>query len=247
MLELQNDDPWMLARLIQYCYTGHYDYAHYWTDASQANRTDISIWHVVSGIDDSFTLDMMMKINENHTTFRETKIKDRSHTVIDIDLAMYVMADRYLTIDMMAFIRRQLETRSGDNGTQLKAAFGKDIAMLVDRDENSKKMFANLLAKHYRQLRTQHNDWLTDKLQADPELSALVIDATRLMHQIDTIALPPKRKAEDMLAGSTRQTAPPTPSPRGRGGGRSPFPRARGGGRGGRGRGIAAGFLTHHS
>lgn len=173
--DLHKDNPWMVARMLQFFYRSTYDYGHearfsgFGLPASSEASTRLTLTKMMSRVQGD-----QKPIGD----FSLQKTTDCRLSEIEIDAAMYVVADKYGAAHLKMHSLEKLGARHAAYETLIKVCQG-DFRDLVDKDNDLKVVIAEKIATHYKDLRERRNEWLQKWIVSDPVFAMLILDSMR--------------------------------------------------------------------
>ncbi|KAK5954743.1 hypothetical protein OHC33_004467 [Knufia fluminis] len=147
-INMQEDNPWMVARMLQFFYRGVYDF-----DQEPTSRG-------------AFTA----------PSFTRQKAVDGHLTGFEIAAAMYVVADKYGAADLKAHALRDLVILR-PSGKVLVKICQSNFRDLIEGNGDLKLAIAQKIATCYAPLRKEESEWLQTWITTDPEFALLIMDS----------------------------------------------------------------------
>jgi len=159
-VELHEDDPWMIGRLLRFLYYGtyHYDH-HYHHPYNKALEDQATLYEIMHG--------------------RTTHIEDGQDNAPDrlvVDMRMYELGDKYCIPDLKAYAMIHLSMCHGEPLTTLGELVDPD---LFDQNPDLKRFVAISVAKVAKLKGKETIEWpqgIRKLLQDDSELCLMVIE-----------------------------------------------------------------------
>ncbi|KAK5090437.1 hypothetical protein LTR05_000609 [Lithohypha guttulata] len=169
---LHDDEPWMVGRTIQFFYTGSYDY----TQARFCKRPENGdSTRPQSKQASSVNLSQIMQTNKHVENYTVDKLIDRRWSATDTDIEMYIMADKYGIAKLRNRVLNSLGDRKLDHETLIKICTT-SLKMLMNRDDDLKRVIAQKVADSYKKLRRCHSEWVENWIRSDAVFGLLVLD-----------------------------------------------------------------------
>jgi len=171
--ELHDDNPWMIGRMLQFFYQGSYDYKHYPGQSLFPSPFEIQKQQPQSGSGLTLLMVMSRAISNTHAILQKTA--DAQLVEMEIDAAMYIVADKYGAAKLKTYVLEKFKGRYARYDMLIKICQG-DFRNLIDGSEELKAIVAEKVALYYKDLREKESDWLQNWLSSDPLFALLIMD-----------------------------------------------------------------------
>lgn len=170
---MQEDNPWMVARMLQFFYRGVYDF-----DQEPTSRGAFTVCTVQQGSSSPLSLAKMMSRArcKQAPSFTRQKAVDGHLTGFEIAAAMYVVADKYGAADLKAHALRDLVILR-PSGKVLVKICQSNFRDLIEGNSDLKLAIAQKIATCYAPLRKEESEWLQTWITTDPEFALLIMDS----------------------------------------------------------------------
>lgn len=172
-VDLQEDNSWMVARMLQFFYQGTFDYGHKSTRARTGFDSPIS--EDRRGPQVSLEKIMSRVQCSKEETFTRRKNIDSRLTKFEVATAMYVLGDKYGAPDLKTYALNNLKRHNPSAKTIAKVCQG-SFRQLIDKDTELKLAIAHRIAHCYGNLRAKENEWLQNWIKSDPGFALLIMD-----------------------------------------------------------------------
>lgn len=162
--------------MIQYFYTGSYDYTHArFCRAPEFGGPKDRL--KTRGI----TLSQIMSYNNENESYTKDETADGELNTMQIDAAMYKIADKYGIPDLRKRVLQCIAIREIKYEPLVQACTG-EFRHLMNRDYELKKGIAQKVADSYKKLRKHHSAWIERWIVSDPAFGLMVMDS---MQKVD--------------------------------------------------------------
>lgn len=156
--------------MIQYFYTGSYDYTH-----ARFRHEDIESSQERLRIPRGITLSHIMGLNKKHGSYVADETADGCLNTMQIDVAMYQISDKYGIAGLRSRALHCVKMRE-IKPEPLIQAFDGELRQLMCRDSALKKAVAQKVADCYKKLRKHHSSWIEQLILSDAAFGILVMD-----------------------------------------------------------------------
>lgn len=138
LAELHDDEPWMIGRMLQYFYYKQYDYEHHGTKGKRSNDTA------------TITLEKLMSVGRRDAHYDEEKGLDGKYSMPDVDLHMYIVADKYGARNLKSKILMNFQNQGKIPAAELMSMCDEVLKGVISRDYELKRAIAGKVARCYR-------------------------------------------------------------------------------------------------
>ena len=176
---LHDDEPWAIARLIQFCYTGYFNYTSATLCKSVRARLPINKRFESK---QALTLGCIMNHMKSHQNFEKYLLTDAKLTLPEIDAMMYRIADKYGVSRMRTRVLQSLPSADANNEAAIVTVCSDSFRALAERDHELKAAIAERLARCYSKLRKEHSIWIEKWVQSDPTMALMMMDSMKHVH-----------------------------------------------------------------
>lgn len=186
MAELHDDEPWMVGRMLQYFYYKQYDYEHHGggnpSKSGGGKRGSSSVDVVGSGGSGAVvTLEKLMSVGRSRdANWDEEKAGDAKYSPPDVDLHMYIVADKYGARNLKSKILMNFIGQGKIVAAELMGMCDEVLKGVISRDYELKRAVAGKVARCYRDTIVQGSKdsvrLLDEWLLADPQICLLAME-----------------------------------------------------------------------
>lgn len=160
--------------MLQYFYYKQYDYEHHGGGPKGSKRTDPS----------SVSLEKLMGVGRRDPGWEEEKSVDAKYSGPDVDLHMYIVADKYGARNLKNKILNNFVGQGKIAASDLLGMCDEGMKGLISRDYELKRVIAGKVARCYRDTVINHakdttgyvGRILDEWLLADPQICLLAME-----------------------------------------------------------------------
>ena len=123
----------------------------------------------------ALTLSSVMQHLKDVTTYTADKEADGRLSMAEIDMAMYMMADKYGIPKLRGRVLESFEDRTISPDFLIKTCTP-NFRRAMDRDHELKRAIAKRVANIYKKLRTTNSAWIENWVKSDPSFALIIMD-----------------------------------------------------------------------